>query len=56
VRLAEFTCDVGTKRLELVKKADPRAARVTFDSANLWSSAIGWLAADAAMRSDEVIQ
>jgi hypothetical protein len=54
--LAEFTCDVSTKRLELVKKADPRAARVAFGSPNLWGSAIGWPAADAAMRADEVIQ
>lgn len=52
VRLAELTGDVGMKRLELIEEAVPRAARVTFGSANLWGSAIGW----RAVRADEVIQ
>ena len=54
--LAEFTSDVGMKRLELIKEAVPRAARVAFGSASLWGSAIGWPAAGAAVRADEVIQ
>jgi hypothetical protein len=44
------------KRLELIKEAVPRALRVAFGSPNLWGSAIGWPAADAAMHADEVIQ
>jgi hypothetical protein len=52
VRSAEFTSDVGMKRLELIEEAAPRAARVAFGSANLWGSAIGW----PAVRADEVIQ
>jgi hypothetical protein len=56
LRLAEFTSDVGMKRFELIKEAVPRAARVAFGSANFWNSAIGWPAADAAVRADEVIQ
>jgi hypothetical protein len=56
LRLAEFTSDVGAKRLELIKETVVRAARVAFGSASLWGSAIGWPAANAAMRADEVIQ
>jgi hypothetical protein len=51
LRLAEFTRDIGMKRLELIKEAVPRAARVAFGSANLWTSAIGWLAADRCART-----
>jgi hypothetical protein len=40
--LAEFASNVGMKRLELIKEAVARAARVTFGSANLWGSASGW--------------
>src|SRR6266508_1672882 len=50
VRLAEFTSDVGMKRLELIKGAVPPAARVAFGSANLWGSAVGWPAAGARRR------
>ena len=56
LRLAEFTSDVGMKRLELIKETVPHAARAAFGSANLWGSAIGGPAADAAVRADEVIQ
>jgi hypothetical protein len=34
--LAEFTSNVGMKRLELLKEAVPRAGQVAFGSANLW--------------------
>jgi hypothetical protein len=54
--LAEFTSDVGLKGLEVIKEAVPRAAWVAFGSANLWGSAIGWPAAGAAARADEVTQ
>jgi hypothetical protein len=51
LRWAEFTSDVGMKRLELIKEGVPCAARVAFGSANFWSSAIGWLAADRCART-----
>jgi len=56
LRSAEFTSDVGTKRLELIEEAVPHAARGAFGSANLWDSAFGWPATDAAVAADEVIQ
>ena len=53
--LAEFTGDHGTKRLEPLEEAVPRAW-VAFTSASLGAAPVDRSAADAALPADEVIR